>query len=816
MTEPTGPISSETPPSKRKPGRGTIVAAWLFPVLAWAAATLYFGGALGKNCDDYSVNMRNVVTDALPSPLNPWMHFPYFIRPLHHVLVFGGMTLFPTADRGLHIFLACCHALACLAIWRLMREFTRTRLAPAAATLVFLVLPWHGEAVFWYSTISTSIGVAMFCWAALAAMRCCRDPAFNVLRLVQIALIAFLVPCFYEQSIAPAAALPLIGLAATPASWPWARRSGRAIAATAAAGLATISYVTLFVATAPKVARGGATSFVPRHRVAEKLHETIGSAKYNLIGDRAHDIFLGSLSLGRQVVATPKGLVIGSLLLPAAVLWAVWAIRKGGACDDCEPQPPSNPDRGQWRAAWLIPIGGVIFVASFLPIYVIDKQVVELRNLYVPLFGAALILGGLFDLVFTSAACASLLRSDRGFASILGRAVVAGTTITAVAFGAIGLIGFQQLYRNRSARDLREVAQLKELFPNPPPGTVFVPFRTRSKGAETNYALFDRHCPGVFQTPWSAPALLLRSYHRSDIGTTSSNPWAALPLDKPDERAVHWKTAFGFPLPLDPDGGVRIPWDSIVPFVTDARPDARVRLISEITVEMPDHRDLAIRPRLVEQVLATHPDLPTAIYRMRSGDADKRLDLIPLKFWEYADGSQIPFSSMWIWAGGEDGGSGIPPRDCAWLAAYYQRFASMSISMPPVERAEYLLMRATMAEFDLDPAKHEFAFVEELVVTMAAAPDKELAVLRLDPREIKRRRRWVPLIVTLPPRPPPAGDRIVVTIRHAKDGVVRLNLGDKTSPPADALQKAAILPVWITPGYEQAIPVESGGEPDGK
>ncbi len=790
------------------PTRGTIVAAWLFPVLTWLVATLYFGGALGKNCDDYANNMRNVVTDAIPSPFNPWLHFNYFIRPIHTLILFGGTTLFPTADRTMHVAVALCHALACFGIWRLTREFTGTRLAPVAAVMVFMVLPWHGEVAFWYSTISTSIGVAVYCWTALTVVRFCRRERVGWLNFGAIFLLAFVIPCFYEQSLSPAAALPIIGFAAAPRDWPWVRRATRAVLATLAAGVAAILYVALLAKTAPKIARGGAGSFVPRHRLAEKLDEVVRGVKYNLIGERAHDILLGSFTLGKQVMATPMGLVVGSLMLAAAVLWAVWAVRRGGSRD-----AGTRSDDGRWHAIWLLPIGVTIFVAGFVPIYVIDNQIVELRNLYVPLFGLALVLAGVFDL-----ALGGWSRTDERATGVglgVARGGVAVVVIAAVSLGAIGLIGFQKLYRNRYERDLAEMAQLKALVPNPPAGTVFAPFRTRSKGAETNYRLFDRERPGVFETPWSSPALLLRAYRRSDIGVTSSNPWAPLPLDRVDATSVRWKGQFGFPLPEDPDGGIRIPWDSMVPFVTDARPDARVRLVSEITIEMADHRDLVIRPPLVQQALAAHPGVPTASYKMRSGDAEARPDLIPLAFWNYADGTPVPFKPMWIWAGGEEGG-GTKPRDCAWLAAYYQKFASMSISMPPLDRPERLLMRATMAEYDLDPAKHEYAFIEELVVSMAGSPEKELCVLRLDPREMKRVRRWMPLIVTLPPRPVPAGDRIVVTIRHAKDGVVRLNLEDKSPVPADAGGKAAILPVWVTPGYEEAIPVDGSRDSGGK
>ena len=113
------------------------------------------------------------------------------------------------------------------------------------------------------------------------------------------------------------------------------------------------------------------------------------------------------------------------------------------------------------------------------------------------------------------------------------------------------------------------------------------------------------------------------------------------------------------------------------------------------------------------------------------------------------------------------------------------------------------VIRATIADYDLDPIRNPIVRTQELVVFMASAPAKELAVLRLDPLAIRAEKRWLPLIVTIPIRPPPAGDRIIISLRVTNDPPVRTDPKDKSPIPTDT--KASALPVWITHGYEQAI-----------
>src|ERR1051326_5480592 len=126
--------------------------AFLLPVLLWAAGTLYLGGNLGKNTDDYAINLRDPVSGEIPAHFNPWQNFPYFWRPLHNLMCFGVGTLWPDQDRTIHAAIAVIHGLASLGLWVFLRRLTRTRIAPAAAALVFLTLPFNAEVALWFCT----------------------------------------------------------------------------------------------------------------------------------------------------------------------------------------------------------------------------------------------------------------------------------------------------------------------------------------------------------------------------------------------------------------------------------------------------------------------------------------------------------------------------------------------------------------------------------------------------------------------------------------------------------------------------------------
>jgi hypothetical protein len=769
------------------------LAAWLFPLLCWGVATLYLGGSLGKNTDDYALNLRDPATNAIPSPFNPLRNYPYFWRPLHNTMCFGVGTFFPGADRSVHLAVALFHGLATLGLYLLLRELTRTRLAPALAATLFMVLPLHFEVAFWFSTTSTAIGATLFFAAALVAVRFARQDCARPALLPLIAGLVFLVTCFYEQSASPAAALPAICLAVAPGTQRWRDRLARAVLATGAAGAACVLYIALLTSTAPAKARGGSGSLVKPERLVARLSELLGGIKHTLVGERATQLVRGSFRLGWETVASPTGLVVGSMLLAAGTLWLAWAARRGGSA--ATSVGVNSPPRSGWTFA----AGAIVFAAGWLPVCVIDHQNVENRLTYVPLLGAAMMLGSLLDALFWATACV------RPCAASTVRALTTAAAFAGIAPGVICLVGSQAYFQRRSRQDQREIAALKDLIPNPPANTVFVPFRTDATAAHTGILLFDRARYGVFETPWSAHAAIRLAYRRDDLGATSYNPWSPpprTPVDKPGADGVRWTRGLSREMeklfPADPEGGVRIAWANMVPFVTDD--DGQLRLIRRVDVERADHRDLEIRPPMVHAAIDARRGggiVPTTTYQIMEAAANSRPDLIPINFWHSGDGKAAVFQK------------GVRPfptasaHDATWLAAGAGPRDRMSVRMPPLDRPGYLLIRATIGEFDLNPKRNPIVAVQELVVSMAGAPEKELATLRIDPAKLRGLKKWLPLVVTIPARDGTAGDRVVVAARRTRDLPVRTDPADHTPIPADCTP--AILPVWVTSGYEQSI-----------
>lgn len=796
-----------------------LVAAWGFPIGIWLVATFYLGGALGKNTDDYAINFRDPVTNAIPAEFNPFRNYPFFWRPLHVFMCFTVGTFFPDWDRTVHFFCAAFHGLACVGLFCLLRRTLRTMLAPAAAALLFMVLPLNGEVPFWFCTTSTAIGVACTFAALLLVVRFARartevgEHRWGL--VVPIAAIAFVVPCWYEQSAAPLAAIPAVYLACCPSSQKWLTRLFRAAVATGVGGGMCVLYVALMLATAPTHARGGAGSIVTAGRLSGRLSEFAQSLRYNL-GERAEQVLMGSITQGLQTVVRPASVVWACVLLTLAVLWLVWLARwdrhgqsiAGGSVVGDVTRSPEPTQSGVWRVRlWMLAAGAIVFLAGWLPVLIIDRQIIELRNLYAPLLGVAIVIAVGLDVVVDAA------NALRPRASIALRTTLAAMLLPLVGFGTIGMIGFQRHLQARYQQDQSEIRQLVTMIPDPPAGAIFAPFRT-THVTHTGYPIFDRSRFGVFETGWSGTPEIRRAYRRADIAATVFSPWAPLPLVEPD--AVGIRYTLGLPSIATPTNanhagkgsdaaGDRIRWESIIPFVVDA--DGRVKLIRRFDVERADHRDLEIRPATVGRALAERAEairrarergepglanIPTTTRRYADEAAPP--ELIPLGGWAYLDGAQnaqgdAQFARVNCW--------GIF-REATWLAAGTGRTAMRTV-LAPSDRPEHVLLRATIGEYDLD--KIPDAPAVEIVVTARNLPadasarggDVVLGVLKLDPRVLRRSRRWLPLVATVPPRGP-EGAELRVSVRRAE-----------SEPPDPQGSTRVLPPVWVTHGYQQSI-----------
>lgn len=813
-----------------------MLAAWGFPIALWLAATFFLGGALGKNTDDYAINFRDPVTNAIPADFDPFKNYPFFWRPLHVFMCFTVGTFVPDWDRTVHFFCALFHGLACVGLFLLLRATLRTTLASAAAAMLFMVLPLNGEVPFWFCTTSTAIGAACTFGVLLLAAQFARARTELGERrwalLIPIALLSFIVPCWYEQSAAPLAAMPAVYLTCCPASQRWVTRLVRAGVVTAVGGAMCVLYVALLLITAPKNARGGAGSIVTGDRLAARLSEFAQSMRYNL-GERAEQVIMGSVTQGLRTIVQPQSVLWACVLLGCAVLWLVWLARRDRSVmgqalvPGLAPAPRIEVSIGRARF-WMGVAGVIVFAAGWLPVLVIDRQIIELRNLYVPLLGAAIVLAVGLD-VFVG-----LARSLGGRASVVVRTSIAALLVGIMLAGTIGMIGFQRHLQARYQQDQSEIRQLVAMVPSPPPGAIFAPFRT-THVTHTGYPLFDRSRFGVFETSWSGTPELRRAYRRADIAATVFNPWAPLPLVDPDETGIRYtlrlpKLPASSTVPprqaAKDDPRDLIGWESIIPFVVDA--EGRVKLIRRFDLERADHRDLEIRPTVVASVLAARaesarqarergepepPAIPTITRRF--ADAPAPPDLIPLGGWTYFDAASNPqgdaqFASVNCWE---------TFREATWLAVGSGRSAMRTI-LAPSDRPEHLLLRATIGEYDLNkipdaPAMEVVASLRNLPLDASTGSgEKVLGVLRLEPRMLRQSRRWLPLVVTVPPRGP-QGAEVRVSVRAAEAKAPNPQPGQQPGSAADQQGSTRVLPpVWVTHGYQQSI--VDGAEGDSK
>lgn len=766
----TAPAAPGTPLLRR-------IAPWLLPVALWAAATLFLGGDIGKNVDDYSINARDPVTGAVPSPFNPYFEVPWFWRPLHVAMMYGGGTLLANDYRVLHIFGAAMHGAAVFGLWRVLRQTCSSRFASAAPALLMLVQPLSSEVPLWYPTTCTSVGMAFFFVLCLLTIRFAQTPGLGWRLPALMWLVAMIVPSFYEQSATGIAALPALVLATAPSSHSRSRRFSRAVLAALICGSACVLYIALFRMTAPENTRGGAATMVKLHRLSGRAHEFLNSIAFNLWGDRFADIVVGSVRLGWTAVRRAEGVVWAGVILAAGItLLGRW--RRIGDHLPAGASAGSDPGLPPARRGWVFLFGAGIFGASWLPLVIVEHQAIELRNLYIPLIGVCFMLAPMLDLI-----AERLRRRTRGTQTLAG-AVGAAALGALLLPSVVGMVGWQLNFRERWRQDQHEVHQLMRLFPSPPSGAIFAPMEQRYISGNTGRYWFDRALIGAFQTPWSGRPNVQTNYRRDDLFATSFNPWAPMPFDAPDLEGVRYVSDIVTPLPKDPRGRIRIPWDRLIPFAVDK--SGRVRLVDRIESQQPDGNDLSITPPLVAQALKANPKAPTTTVRI-DGPAESS-EMIALKFWEWPDdGKPVDFARIRIWG---------TWNDAAWLYPYQDNGhrSAMTISLPPFPRPTRLVIRATFDKPDLDRVRA--ATPHEIIVGRADSAEPPLGILRLDPAAIRKDRRWMPLSIELPASDDPL--RLTVRVRPA-DGVY---------------SSAGNIAVWITPGALQATPSETADDPE--
>jgi len=584
-----------------------IAAAWAFPVALWLVATFALGGRLGKTTDDYSTNLRDPVTNTLPAGFRPFQEYMYFWRPVHLILIQGLQTFFGEYDRLLHLLSAGAHGVVALLLYSLINRVARSRTAAAAAAVLFMVLPFHYEAICFTSFISGPISTALWLWLAIAVARCAAgsgSPGWWR-GLAPMTVIALAIPFFYEVPGAAIAAFPLLWLSCAPVQISRAQRLLAAVAVTFALGMTQVLFVALLALSAPAGRRGSPASLVQVSRLFDRLLE-VWQAGVNLAVDaQARQLARAGFDLGWTTISTSH---LWVWLVPLALTgsaWCVLAIVNAMRPADAEggERQPSHETRRLQSLLLLACFGVAAAALSMLPGALIAGHTIVPRMIYTALLGIAIAFGALLAAI---SACVPA-RSRRWIGVAVAPALVAASCL-----GAIALVGMQAAYQLRSRADLSVAAQLARLAPNPPADTIFLPVRIDHTPTTTGVLRFDRLRPGAFETVWSATALMRQTLRRRDIWAASCNPWRPPMLTdatpehiRLDDHFIAWS-----PFPLDRrapnairlvETGTRLPWANTIPFIVDER--GRVRALKRIVFARDGGADLVIDPPLVARML---------------------------------------------------------------------------------------------------------------------------------------------------------------------------------------------------------------------
>lgn len=589
----------------------------LFPLLLWATSTLWFGGAGGKISDDWSLTCRDPVTQQAPTPFNPWARYPYFWRPLHIAMIFTVGTYAYDADWPVGVFVALMHLLAAWSLFVLMRAVTSSWVGPALAAMLWLVHPLQFEVSLWFSSTCAAIGLTLAIQLVLWQRRLLMRPvpptfARRTLTWLGIFLFALAVPGFYEQPAAVLGAAPLLLLATIP--WAAANAnsaSGRAgrhsmlvwfvriVRVCIPAALACIAYVVLLVLTAPKEARGGGSSFVNSSNALDRFDSIAGSSWSIFGGERFTQIVRGAWELGVDHISTGIGLSVLVALSAAGIAWCILAIFASRV--QAIPPSPANTPKAKpvtvelpappspLRRLLFITGALAVLVFSLLPVAVLARQNLEIRNGYVPFAACAMLLAQVLDILWSTVALPGRLARARGhnrfgaIISTVSKSAVLFPIAAIMVLACICNVGTQEWLRRRSEADASLITQLRQQIPSPPPHAVFIPIRIAYTPSNTGEFMFDHLRAGNLAAIWAAQSMLTEAYRRRDLEIVAWNPWAAA-------------TVAGVATAGDAKAIVRVhPWKTgrdqvvdlrrVIPFTIDAK--GKVHFVEDLTVESP-------------------------------------------------------------------------------------------------------------------------------------------------------------------------------------------------------------------------------------
>ncbi len=715
------------------------------PVVLWALSTCYWGGDLGKYMDVWNNSVRDPETG----------HYTFaeifgkrhtrgpFYRPGTTNLRIVKGTLLWNHDRADHLFCAVTHGLVVLVFWLLMRRLVASPTIAALGAMVYMTFPLHYQLMHYSMGQPYHFAVLSCLLLLLVLIRFARGQ-WGWWSVGLMALLTYGITLWQEQPATVVPLLPLLYLAVCSPRERWSRRAWRAGAAVFVCGLACVLYVVLIAVSVPGRYRGSAEAYAGPSDLPERLETVIRTVQRGLGGRAFQQLTFGSLDFGLQTLLDHRGWAIWALLLLlTGVAWYVQFLRRP------EPAAEDTPARPPARRAATILFGLGLFALGWVPPMMVKAQGMEIRFHYYPLIGLVLASVVLLDWIDSG------LRSRRTLA-VGFRALVAAVLLVAAVVGSICHVGYQTLFRKRYMQDMSEVAQLKELVPQPDPNAVFVPLAMEDDPAHTRWKLFNKSVISAFATSWSARSIVRYGYRRRDITCTHLSPWIRVPLSYPDRTSVAYHSRS-----RKRAAQIRFEWERLVPFVVDRA--ARVHLVTRFDVQsfaeglfdvvVPQTERAAARqglPRRSFALVDTDPPEDAEILTgWRWAKDDQPVEFRPVRQW----GLRLPAASMHT-----------PYRGYIHRGAWVTDLRSSS-------RACRLIFFVTLAEARLRAGR--MGDGADLIWRLEGE-DGALATVFLDPKKNLQRERWRHVAVSLPPLP--NGGRLIVEVCAGPGGTASNDL----------------------------------------
>jgi hypothetical protein len=575
---------------------------------------------IGKWGDHYSWPHRNFITGEVQYPNSGWFN-DRFWRPLGVLTSKLQVTYLWNWDWAVHLVGALAQAWAAFMVYWFLVRTCRWKPLAGAGALVFLTYGPGYEVVFWPMSTSASFAIVCLMWGFQLVVRYAGG-ASGWRTLPWIGLVAFLIPCLFEQMAPWPALIPFLYLAFCRESEPWSARLSRAILAAIVCIPGCVLYLGLMIGTMPPNLRGGTGSFIHAEELPARLAIIWRHIFDNMTmaGYWKGALDEGLLQIGHLRRAAPL-VALGVVI--AAYFWLEPWLRYVRARGARGPGPRARAKAGAEpgargasrpirqrspRLAWFLFFCAAGFVASWLTVIVTRDQPVLFRLCQAPVVFVIFAVCAVVDAQLARSArrCSMEGLAGRwaGIVGVTARLVTLGATLWLCAWGTLVMIGSASVMKARSELDYQEGKQLKKLVPDPPLNAVFIPLYTENYPfGVTRTPALEAAVGGVWLWHWAPFRFVQMIYKREDLASTHYFRDArGLPFDWIDERGWQYADYLGGNFgPTDtPPRPLR--WDEVIPFVILA--DGSMYLVRSVKLVRSDGTQMHMPVPIVEKLCA--------------------------------------------------------------------------------------------------------------------------------------------------------------------------------------------------------------------